>query len=66
MENIIAAVILIMILVIATMGIRVSMLVGLSIPFCFLMTYLVLHAFGMEANFLVMRGLLLGVMGKGD
>ena len=59
--NIIAAVILIMILVIATMGIRVSMLVGLSIPFCFLMTYLVLHAFGMEANFLVMMGLLLGM-----
>ena len=34
--NIIAAVILIMVLVIASMGTRVSMLVGLSIPFCFL------------------------------
>jgi multidrug efflux pump len=33
--NIIAAVVLIMVLVIASMGFRVSMLVGLSIPFVF-------------------------------
>ena len=38
--NIIAAVVLIMVLVIASMGTRVSMLVGLSIP-SFLMTYLI-------------------------
>ena len=37
--NIIAAVILIMVLVIASMGARVSMLVGLSI----LLTYLILN-----------------------
>jgi len=59
--NIIAAVILIMVLVIASMGIRVSMLVGLSIPFCFLMTYLILYGLDMEVNFLVMMGLLLGM-----
>ena len=59
--NIIAAVILIMVLVIASMGTRVSMLVGLSIPFCFLMTYLILYSLGMEVNFLVMMGLLLGM-----
>ena len=59
--NIIAAVILIMVLVIASMGIRVSMLVGLSIPFCFLMTYLILYMLDMEVNFLVMMGLLLGM-----
>ena len=59
--NIIAAVILIMVLVIASMGIRVSMLVGLSIPFCFLMTYLILYSLDMEVNFLVMMGLLLGM-----
>ena len=59
--NIIAAVILIMVLVIASMGTRVSMLVGLSIPFCFLMTYLILFSLDMEVNFLVMMGLLLGM-----
>ena len=59
--NIIAAVILIMVLVIASMGIRVSMLVGLSIPFCFLLTYLILFILDMEVNFLVMMGLLLGM-----
>ena len=59
--NIIAAVILIMVLVIASMGTRVSMLVGLSIPFCFLMTYLILYSLGMEVNFLVMMGLRLGM-----
>jgi len=59
--NIIAAVILIMVLVIASMGTRVSMLVGLSIPFCFLMTYLILYGLDMEVNFLVMMGLLLGM-----
>lgn len=59
--NIIAAVILIMVLVIASMGIRVSMLVGLSIPFCFLFTYLTLYLIGEEVNFLVMMGLLLGM-----
>ncbi len=59
--NIISAVVLIMILVIASMGFRVSMLVGLSIPFCFLMTYLSLYLLGYEVNFLVMMGLLLGM-----
>ena len=60
--NIIAAVVLIMVLVIASMGTRVSMLVGLSIPFCFLMTYLILYSLDMEVNFLVMMGLLLGMV----
>ena len=46
---------------IASMGTRVSMLVGLSIPFCFLMTYLILYTLDMEVNFLVMMGLLLGM-----
>ena len=59
--NIISAVVLIMILVVASMGFRVSMLVGLSIPFCFLMTYLTLFLLGYEVNFLVMMGLLLGM-----
>ena len=59
--NIISAVVLIMILVVASMGFRVSMLVGLSIPFCFLLTYLTLFMLWYEVNFLVMMGLLLGM-----
>ena len=50
-----------MILVVASMGIRVGMLVGLSIPFCFLLTFIVLNIANIEFNFLVMMGLLLGL-----
>ena len=50
-----------MILVIASMGVRVGMLVGLSIPFCFLLTFIILKALSIEFNFLVMMGLLLGL-----
>ena len=59
--NIITAVVLIMILIIASLGPRVSMLVGLSIPFCFLLTYLGIYTMGGEVSFLVMMGLLLGM-----
>ena len=59
--NIITAIFLVMILVIASMGVRVGMLVGLSIPFCFLLTFIILRVVGVEFNFLVMMGLLLGL-----
>ena len=59
--NIITAIFLVMILVIASMGLRVGLLVGLSIPFCFLLTFVILKQIGMEFNFLVMMGLLLGL-----
>ena len=59
--NIITAIFLVMILVIASMGVRVGMLVGLSIPFCFLLTFIILKVIGLEFNFLVMMGLLLGL-----
>ncbi len=59
--NIITAIFLVMILVIASMGVRVGMLVGLSIPFCFLLTFIILKTLGIEFNFLVMMGLLLGL-----
>ena len=48
-------------MVVASMGIRVGMLVGLSIPFCFLLTFIVLNIANIEFNFLVMMGLLLGL-----
>ena len=59
--NIITAIFLVMILVIASMGVRVGLLVGLSIPFCFLLTFIILRVVGVEFNFLVMMGLLLGL-----
>ena len=59
--NIITAIFLVMILVIASMGVRVGMLVGLSIPFCFLLTFIILKVIGLAFNFLVMMGLLLGL-----
>ena len=59
--NIITAIFLVMVLVIASMGLRVGLLVGLSIPFCFLLTFVILKQVGMEFNFLVMMGLLLGL-----
>ncbi len=59
--NIITAIFLVMVLVIASMGLRVGLLVGLSIPFCFLLTFVILKLVGMEFNFLVMMGLLLGL-----
>ena len=46
--NIITAIFLVMILVIASMGVRVGMLVGLSIPFCFLLTFIILKNLGIE------------------
>ena len=58
--NIITAVILVMILVVATLGLRNGLIVGIAIPFSFLVTFGVLHFFlGYEFNFLVMFGMLL-------
>ncbi len=59
--NIITAIFLVMVLVIASMGVRVGLLVGLSIPFCFLLTFIILKVVEVEFNFLVMMGLLLGL-----
>jgi len=59
--NIITAIFLVMILVIASMGVRVGLMVGLSIPFCFLLTFIILKVAEIEFNFLVMMGLLLGL-----
>ena len=59
--NILGAILLIMVVVVASKGLRVGLLVGLSIPFCFLFTFIVLISFGYELNFLVMFGLLLSM-----
>jgi len=60
--NIITAVVLVMVLVVATLGLRNGMIVGIAIPFSFLVTFGVLYYFlGYEFNFLVMFGMLLGL-----
>ena len=60
--NIITAVVLVMVLVVATLGLRNGLIVGIAIPFSFLVTFGILHyILGYEFNFLVMFGMLLGL-----
>ena len=60
--NIITAVVLVMVLVVATLGLRNGIIVGIAIPFSFLVTFGVLYyVLGYEFNFLVMFGMLLGL-----
>ena len=51
-----------MVLVVATLGLRNGLIVGIAIPFSFLVTFGVLHyLLDYEFNFLVMFGMLLGL-----
>ena len=60
--NIITAVILVMLLVVATLGLRNGLIVGIAIPFSFLTAFGFLYYFlNFEFNFLVMFGMLLGL-----
>ena len=60
--NIITAVVLVMVLVVATLGLRNGIIVGIAIPFSFLVTFGILYyVLGYEFNFLVMFGMLLGL-----
>jgi multidrug efflux pump len=59
--NIVTAMSLVMILVVAALGIRSGLLVGASIPVSFLFALAVLFAAGYSFNFMVMFGLLLGL-----
>lgn len=60
-NNIISAVILVMIVVIASLGIRTAGLVGLAIPGSFLIGILYLYLFGFTINIVVLFGLILAV-----
>ena len=59
--NMITALVLVMIVVLATMGIRTSLVVGTAIPIAFLFTIIVLWLTGQSFNFMVMFGMLLGL-----
>ncbi len=59
--NIITAMCLVLILVVATLGVKSGLLVGFSIPFCLLGALIVVNSLGYSFNFMVMFGLLLSL-----
>jgi multidrug efflux pump len=59
--NIITAMCLVLILVVATLGIKSGLLVGFGIPFCLLGALIIVNSLGYSFNFMVMFGLLLSL-----
>ncbi|WP_230532254.1 efflux RND transporter permease subunit [Microvirga roseola] len=60
-NNVLSAIILVMIVIVATMGLRSSILVGLSIPGAFLAGMIVLYGLGYTLNIIVLFSLILVV-----
>lgn len=60
-SGLIIATILVMTIIIGSLGIRQGIMVGLSIPVCFMIGFLLLQAFGLTLNQMVMFGLVLAV-----
>ena len=59
--NIFTALALVMVLVVATMGFRSGLIVGLAIPVSLLFSLTVIYLLGFTFNFMVMFGMLLGL-----
>lgn len=59
--NIVTAMALVMTLVVATLGLRSGILVGMAVPASFLFGLMVLQLMGLSFNFMVMFGMLLGL-----
>ena len=59
--NILTALALVMVLVVATMGFRSGLVVGLGIPFSLLFSITIIFLLGYTFNFMVMFGMLLGL-----
>ncbi|MFW6093734.1 MAG: efflux RND transporter permease subunit [Pseudomonadota bacterium] len=59
--NIFTALALVMVLVVAAMGFRSGLIVGLGIPVSFLFSLIFIYAFDYTFNFMVMFGMLLGL-----
>src|SRR5690606_29197887 len=55
------AMVLVLIVVIAAVGVRSGMLVALAVPFSFFFAFIVVSMLGFTYNFMVMFGLLLGL-----
>ncbi len=60
-DSIILAIVLVMIIVVAALGVRSGLLVGIAIPTSFLIAFMVLNGVGMTINFMIMFALLLAV-----
>lgn len=59
--NMATAMVLVLIVVIASVGIRSGILVTLAVPFSFLFSFIIISALGFTYNFMVIFGLLLGL-----
>lgn len=59
LNNVLTAVVLVLILIVATMGLRSAVLVGITIPGAFLATILVLYIIGFTMNIIVLFALIL-------
>ncbi len=59
--NILTALVLVMIIVVAAMGFRTGVIVGFSIPVAFLFALILLYSIGYTFNMMVMFGMLLGL-----
>ncbi|MGL6314667.1 efflux RND transporter permease subunit [Vibrio sp. WXL103] len=60
-NNVLSAVILVVIVIIAILGVRTALLVGISIPGSFLTGLLVLSVFGLTVNIIVLFALIMAV-----
>jgi multidrug efflux pump len=60
-SGLITASILVMVVIIASLGVRSGLMVGAAIPACFMLTFLLLQAANMTLNMMVMFGLVLAV-----
>ncbi|MGI9250680.1 MAG: efflux RND transporter permease subunit [Pseudohongiellaceae bacterium] len=59
--NMATAMVLVLIVVIATVGFRSGLLVALAVPFSFFFAFIIISMLGFTYNFMVMFGLLLGL-----
>lgn len=60
-SSIMLAIVLVLILVVAALGLRSALLVGLAIPSSFLFSFLLLNVYGLTVNFMVMFAMVLAV-----
>ncbi len=60
-DSILLAILLVMIIIVAALGLRSGLLVGVAIPTSFLMAFMVLNGIGYTLNFMIMFAMLLAV-----
>ncbi|MCC7265901.1 MAG: efflux RND transporter permease subunit [Caulobacteraceae bacterium] len=60
-SGLLTATLLVMLIIIASLGVRQGLMVGAAIPACFLIAFLMLQAMGITLNQMVMFGLVLAV-----